>query len=204
MTQTGSKQLPSHLAIGGIAVLGLGYPLVLDGIGRATETVGTETALRVLLAVTVIATTLILSANTPRLPTNSEGRTIAATAFAITTVIILAAATPAQARPGIPASQLATVVAIAIIAPMVEEIVFRHGLYRAIRTAISNENVAIFTATAGSSFIFALAHGLTMTPRGLVGVGLVGCVFAMLYEHTRSIRPVIAVHALLNTIALIA
>jgi membrane protease YdiL (CAAX protease family) len=99
-------------------------------------------------------------------------------------------------------SSLGLVVAgfmIICIAPVAEEFFFRGFFYGALRTRFS---VAVAAAIGG--LVFGLIHfqgdgadGLLIVPP----LAVLGVVFCLVYERTRSLYPSIALHALNNSIA---
>jgi membrane protease YdiL (CAAX protease family) len=88
-------------------------------------------------------------------------------------------------------------VLICVIAPVVEELLFRGFLYGGLRRLFSPGWAALVSA-----FAFAGAHLPTPGPEVLVVLAL-GFALALLYENTRSIIPGILVHALHNTLIFI-
>jgi hypothetical protein len=94
------------------------------------------------------------------------------------------------------------VISLAVIAPVVEEIVFRGFIYGGLRTRLG---VAISVIV--SAAIFALAH--TFSVGGsilLLGPSLfvAGVALALVYERTRSLVPGMVLHASFNLIAVVA
>lgn len=84
-----------------------------------------------------------------------------------------------------------------VLAPVVEETVFRGVLFGALRT-----RMAFGPAALGSGLLFAAAHGY-----GLIGFGAVlvsGVVWAWAYERTRSLLPGIIAHGANNIAASLA
>lgn len=82
-----------------------------------------------------------------------------------------------------------------ILAPLIEETLFRGILYRT-GQQLGYPRLALF----GSSFLFALIHASMMT---LVPLTVLAIIFAKLYDHTnRLIAPIVA-HALFNSMNLI-
>lgn len=83
----------------------------------------------------------------------------------------------------------------AVIAPIVEELVFRGLLYRAIRSRWGIAWASIVTA-----LLFSVVH---FTPL-LIGVFFVfGLILAAVVEHYKSLYPPIVLHALNNSVALV-
>lgn len=80
--------------------------------------------------------------------------------------------------------------AVAIFTPIIEEIIFRAGLYRLLKSKIGAIPAALL-----SSIIFALMHD---APMSYLPLTLLGCVFCLTYEKTGRIVAPICVHALFN------
>ena len=89
-------------------------------------------------------------------------------------------------------ARLVLFVLICIIAPVVEELIFRGFVYAGLR-----RHMSLAGAVVGSALLFALMHN---TPEALLPIGLIGIVLATLYERNRSIVPSIICHALNNTL----
>jgi membrane protease YdiL (CAAX protease family) len=93
---------------------------------------------------------------------------------------------------------IAAGVMVVCVAPFAEEFFFRGFFYGALRTRFS---VAIAATVDG--LLFGLIHfeggtdGLLIVPP----LALLGVIFCLVYERTRSLYPVIALHALNNSIA---
>ena len=103
--------------------------------------------------------------------------------------------TPKSWEPEHAGAYAASFVAVALVAPVVEELLFR------------GEGVALLlpfgapVAVVGSALAFALAHGLIV---GLPVLFAFGVGLAILRLRTRSVFPGMALHALFNAIAMIA
>jgi membrane protease YdiL (CAAX protease family) len=89
-----------------------------------------------------------------------------------------------------------------LIAPVLEEIVFRAGLQEALQRSLRSRAVAAGAATALTACAFAAAHwvvhpgllaGLTFAPALLIG---------RLYQTHRCLAPCIAAHSLCNGLGL--
>lgn len=83
-----------------------------------------------------------------------------------------------------------------VIAPLTEELVFRAGLYRFLRTRVPRL-VALLTP----ALFFAALHVNWVTYSGLASMGpltALALVFSLAYEHTGRIGVVIVAHALFN------
>jgi uncharacterized protein len=87
--------------------------------------------------------------------------------------------------------------AIAVVAPIVEEIVFRGFLFG----TLSSRWKSPFACAALTGIVFALSHVLTSEPVALAPLGFVGFVLSLVYWHTGSLLPAIAAHALTNVLA---
>jgi membrane protease YdiL (CAAX protease family) len=81
------------------------------------------------------------------------------------------------------------------VAPVVEEFFFRGFLYRALRTRLGIPAAATLAGLA-----FGLVHVFTGAEAVPV-LAFLGVVFCLVYERTGSLYPVIALHALNNTLA---
>lgn len=95
------------------------------------------------------------------------------------------------------------VVTVAVLAPIVEEVVFRGVIFRMIR-----EKKSFLLAAVVSGFAFGLIHVLTSILSGnfidavyLLLYGALGVVFAKAYEDTGSIYASIILHGVYNFIA---
>jgi membrane protease YdiL (CAAX protease family) len=91
------------------------------------------------------------------------------------------------------AAAILTGLALAVCAPVSEEIFFRGFLYRACRN-----RMAVAPAALLNGLIFAAVHGLTypldtLPPR--IAFGVIAC---LLYEYTGSLYPGIALHCLID------
>lgn len=103
--------------------------------------------------------------------------------------------TPDRWEPDRLGGYLANAVAIAIVAPIVEELVFRGAGVTLLRRYGS------VTAALGTSLAFGLAHGLV---EGLPVLAFFGVALAVLRLRTNSVVPGMVLHALFNAIALAA
>lgn len=83
----------------------------------------------------------------------------------------------------------------AVVAPLVEEVFFRGYLYAGLRAALGH-----WQGLVASSLIFALIH---FTPGVIPPIFLMGLVFAWLYDLTDSLWPCIALHGVVNAVALL-
>ncbi len=84
-------------------------------------------------------------------------------------------------------------VLVAIVAPVVEEIIFRGFVYAGLRGTMK-----VFSAAVLSALIFASAH-VTAPVGGLAVIGLFGVVLAYLYERTGSLLPSMITHSMYNS-----
>ena len=80
--------------------------------------------------------------------------------------------------------------AIAVFTPVIEEIIFRAGLYRLLKSRMSAVPAALV-----SSVIFALMHD---APASYLPLTLLGCVLCLAYETTGRLAAPVLVHALFN------
>ena len=78
-----------------------------------------------------------------------------------------------------------------VLAPVLEELLFRGVLYGTLRLRLGP-----WPATAVSAGVFALAHGYGVI--GFASVAMSGVLWAVAYERTRSLLPGILAHALNN------
>ena len=89
-----------------------------------------------------------------------------------------------------PLIPLLCVPAIAIFTPIIEEIIFRAGLYRFLKSKMSAVPAAVL-----SSIVFALMHD---APISYLPLTLLGCIFCFAYEKTGRLAAPIIVHGLFN------
>ncbi len=89
-----------------------------------------------------------------------------------------------------------TFVAVALFAPVVEEVFFRGFVYGGLR-----QRIGVIGATVGSTLLFTLLH---FTLDQFVPIFILGLFLAWLYEKTGSLYPGIVLHAANNALALIA
>ncbi len=92
--------------------------------------------------------------------------------------------------------KIAGFITVCILAPIIEEILFRGILLRGLLQKGISPIIAIFL----SSFLFGLAH---MNPWQFLGAGLLGAVFGYVYYRTKSLWICMFLHALNNTISFI-
>jgi hypothetical protein len=81
---------------------------------------------------------------------------------------------------------------ICVVAPLVEETIFRGFVYAGLR-----RRLPLVPSVVGSAALFALLHA---NPEAMLPITLIGVVLAILYERTRSLWPCIICHALNNTL----
>jgi membrane protease YdiL (CAAX protease family) len=99
------------------------------------------------------------------------------------------------ALPGTFLNQAMLFMAVAVIAPLLEELLFR-GL---LQTALMR-HLPAWAAILGAAVVFALVHGQVYAFPALVAMG---AVFGILYYKTGSLRVTILAHALNNAAALL-
>lgn len=92
--------------------------------------------------------------------------------------------------------KVAGFITVCILAPVLEEILFRGILLRGLLQKGINPAVAIIL----SSVLFGLAH---MNPWQFLGAGILGSIFAFIYYRTKSLWMCIFLHSLNNTISFI-
>ncbi len=93
------------------------------------------------------------------------------------------------------------VIAIVVIAPVVEEITFRGFIYGGLRTRLGTS-----WAVVVSALVFAVAHSLSVGGSILLlgpSLFIAGAALALVYQRTRSLYPGMALHASFNLIAVI-
>jgi membrane protease YdiL (CAAX protease family) len=83
---------------------------------------------------------------------------------------------------------------VVVIAPLIEELVYRGVLYRAFR-----DRAGVGLGIAGSSLVFAFAH---FEPDHFLPLLLIGALLAWISERAGSLRPAIVMHALYNALSL--
>ena len=88
------------------------------------------------------------------------------------------------------------VLSMALLAPVVEELMFRGAMQGYLMRRYSNPWIGIIV----SALVFGLIH---MNPQQVVYATLLGLVFGWIYYRTRSLLPVIAGHILNNSVAVI-
>jgi membrane protease YdiL (CAAX protease family) len=86
--------------------------------------------------------------------------------------------------------------AVAIVAPLVEELVFRGMLFQLLRRPLP-----LWGAVGLSAFVFAIAHAI---PVLLPTFFLSGVALALVFHHTRSLYCSTFLHVLVNTVAVVA
>ncbi len=84
------------------------------------------------------------------------------------------------------------IIVTAVVAPFCEEIYFRGFLYPAFK-----KNFGVLVALFLSSFLFSLAH---LELYSFIPIMVIGWLLAYIYEKTKSIFPVIFLHAMYNLI----
>jgi membrane protease YdiL (CAAX protease family) len=90
-----------------------------------------------------------------------------------------------------PAGTIYIILAVCLVAPFFEEVMFRAFLYSALKSRWGTGK-----ATAASAFLFALVHGETAI---LLPVFTLGLILAWLYERSGSLWPSVVCHALWNS-----
>ncbi len=87
---------------------------------------------------------------------------------------------------------LTTLIVVAVIAPLAEEVLFRGVLYRWLR-----ERIGIGFALVLSSLAFSVVHGVVAL---IPAIAVLGLILGWVYERTQSIWTPILVHAIYNAI----
>ena len=86
---------------------------------------------------------------------------------------------------------------VIVVAPVAEEFFFRGFFYKALRTSIPVLPAALIDGLIFGGIHYTGPQSLVMLPI----LGVLGFMFCLVYERTGSLYPVIALHALQNTIA---
>lgn len=97
---------------------------------------------------------------------------------------------------------IAAGIMVIVVAPFVEEVFFRGFFYRALRTRYSIALAAVVNGVIFGVIHFGFdgAEGLLILPP----LALLGVIFCLVYERTKSLWAVIGMHAFNNTIAFAA
>lgn len=85
---------------------------------------------------------------------------------------------------------------VGIVAPIVEETIFRGLLYGWLRARIG-----VMAGIGVSALVFAVAHGIVLLVPALAATGLV---LATVYERSGSLWPAIIVHGTINSVMVVA
>lgn len=97
-----------------------------------------------------------------------------------------------------------TGLAVVVIAPVLEELVFRRAVYASLAARLPTAAAVLLSAVAFAvvhlELLFAGAFGLLQT----LGLVVLGAVFALLYEWADGAWPSIAAHAAFNAVSLLA
>lgn len=88
-----------------------------------------------------------------------------------------------------------TLLVAGVVAPFVEELVFRGLLYRWLR-----ERIGFWGAIIISAFAFSVLHGI---PGLIPAIAALGVVLALIYEKSGSLWPAIVAHGTYNTVVTI-
>ena len=91
-------------------------------------------------------------------------------------------------------------VVVVVLAPFVEELLFRGFLYRSLRNRLPPLRAALVIGVAFGSVHYSGGETLELLPV----LAVLGAVFCLAYEKTGSLYPAIALHAVNNGIALAA
>lgn len=89
-----------------------------------------------------------------------------------------------------------TALLLLVIAPVLEEVVFRAGL----QEALLRRHIHSPTSTVGTAMAFALMHGLTRSWLLAGWVFVPALVLGALYAHTRRLGPVVVLHSAMNLV----
>jgi membrane protease YdiL (CAAX protease family) len=114
----------------------------------------------------------------------------------MSTIVAASGQTPLinSASPGI--DRLLTALVGIVCAPICEELVFRGGAYRCLRSRLP-----IFPAALIGGACFGLAHMATSAVWVMGILALDGLVLCLLFERTRSLFPGMLLHSFINTLA---
>ena len=93
-------------------------------------------------------------------------------------------------------SLLVTLLVVAVLCPVIEEVFFRGFLFAGLRARLGWGGALVISAA-----LFSVAH---VVPGIYPQIFLVGLLLGLLYEFTSSVWPCIAMHGLLNAMAVIA
>jgi membrane protease YdiL (CAAX protease family) len=86
---------------------------------------------------------------------------------------------------------------VVVIAPIAEEVFFRGFFYRALRTSLPISLAVLIDGAVFGVIHYTGPDSLTILPV----LAVLGAIFCLIYERTGSLYPVIALHALNNTVA---
>jgi membrane protease YdiL (CAAX protease family) len=90
-----------------------------------------------------------------------------------------------------------------VIAPCLEETVFRAGLHEALlRRAVASPALA-HLANGAVALLFGVAHAALQHSVWALAVALPAAAIGLLYQHTRSLPACIAAHAAMNAVWLL-
>jgi len=85
-----------------------------------------------------------------------------------------------------------------VLAPLVEEVLFRGVLFQ----VLWQRTGRVWLSAFASGFLFGVIHPQFLG--GILVVTVLGVILAMVYAHTRSLLPCMLIHALNNGMALLA
>jgi hypothetical protein len=89
-----------------------------------------------------------------------------------------------------------TCLLLLVIAPVLEEVVFRAGL----QEALLRRHIHSLAGTVGTAMAFALLHGFTRSWLLAAWVFVPGLVLGAVYAHTRRLGPVVVLHSAMNLV----
>jgi len=94
-----------------------------------------------------------------------------------------------------PSALSLALIGVGVVAPIAEEVFFRGFVFAGLR-----QRFRLVPALAVSAALFAVAH---LTPTSWPPLFVLGVLFALLYEQTRSIWPAVIMHGLINSMAFV-
>lgn len=130
---------------------------------------------------------------------SASDRTAVARFAPLLTAVLVGAwawASPALGRADAASTAVETIVLLLIVAPPVEELLFRWGVQDGLEALGASPAVAL----CGSALSFAVLHGLCRSWVLGVAVLLPGLAFAVLYRRGRRLRSCVLAHAAANAL----
>jgi membrane protease YdiL (CAAX protease family) len=103
------------------------------------------------------------------------------------------------------AAAVAAAVFVCVVAPIAEEFFFRgflFGVLRHMRVRVGGRELGPWLAAVIVAILFGLAHTGSANPQYLIPLGFLGFVLCMVRWRTGSLYPCMALHSLINSLAL--